>query len=268
MRKPMTSRLIILGAMIILGTLQATHAQTSAGQLTDLDVSSAAAEASQQLSEIERIESALLAPPDQCASPCFWDFQPGKNTLAQFKLLALAIFTDTGKAYTASDYVLHGLYNHGVAFHTSAAPGAALDSIVDYVYVRVDPMLAQTASVKIEPFTPASIIPKFGNPDDAFLLFGKGQLRGYRLVLLYASRNVVYIIRSSFQDGKACLTLDGVQNLTLYRFADSAAATQFVAATAGSDGLLQTIKTTTKQTATDFVQMAQAPDTRCLVVTP
>jgi hypothetical protein len=63
------------------------------------------------------------------------------------------------------------------------------------------------------------------------------------------------------------LTLDGVDSLTLYRFANQAAAETLVKNTAGTKGTLPaSISTTVNKNASDLVQMAQNPTTNCLTV--
>ena len=268
-RRLLAISFILVCITLILSTLQSTYAHPLAPDEAGKQVNALATQAATASpgSETTQIETALLAPPDQCAAPCFWQFQPGQNTLRQFKQLALGIFTNVDAAYADPNYVLRGVFDKGVALHTSAGASATLDTTVDYVYIRVEPSAALAASINLAAFAPASLIKKFGNPDNAFLLFNPARPGAYRLILLYGSRNVLYIIRGNFQDGKACLTLAGIDNISLYRFANVAAATQFISLTAGTTGLPPSITQNTHQTLADFSKIAQNPAANCLTVT-
>lgn len=151
--------------------------------------------------EMKRIESALLLPPDQCKSPCFWDFQPGKDTGDDFKRLALAIFKDSLKDYAAPERKLEGIDINGIALHISPSANSTSNKVVDYISVGVNPQLARSSSLNFDSFALTSIINTFGTPDDAILLYSPQAMKHYSLLLLYSTKNVVYEMRSSFQDG-------------------------------------------------------------------
>ncbi len=212
--------------------------------------------------DVVRLGTALLVPPNQCISPCLWEFQPGTQTLADFKQLALAAFGSAVQDYAAPDRVLTGFYSSGVALHTSPIANPTLSSVVDYLYVRVDPSQARAAGVSFDTVSPVSILKAFGKPSDAFLLFDK-KLRRYTLLLYYPTQSLVYVVRSAFDNSKACLNLTNVETLTLYRFKDAPATQQFVKDATGPGNVMPlSISTTTKQTLNDLVQGQTMP---CLI---
>jgi hypothetical protein len=159
-----------------------------------------------------------------------------------------------------------GIYADGVALHTSAGPNATLTSTVDYLFVRVIPSITQTAGVNINAFTPPSIVRAFGAPDDAFLLYSSSPLRSYQLLFLYGAQGVVYVIRGAFQGDQLCLTPDSIENITLYRFPNAAAAQGFLRLASGGVDGPQSIGVTTKQSARDLTGTAQSPTTNCLIL--
>jgi hypothetical protein len=216
---------------------------------------------------LKQLETALLVPADQCTTPCFWTFQVGTQTVTDFKQLTTSAFGSLVPQETAPEQIVRGAAVEGVALHTTTAGTPSLTTVVDALYVRLNPTRAQAASVNVNQFTSAAIISKYGAPTDAYLLYNASKPRVYRLILLYAARSMVYVVRGDFQNGKACLTLDGVDSLTLFRFANQAAAETFVKNTAGTKGTIPaSISTTVNKSASDLVQMAQNPTTNCFTV--
>lgn len=218
--------------------------------------------------DMKRVEAALLVPTDQCTVPCFWTFQAGTQTVADFKQVAVSVFQDAANDLVAPVRIVGGVQRNGVSLHAATIPNPILETPVDYVYVRVNPKLARAATVNLDQFSTTAIIGRYGAPNEAFLLFNARRPINYRLILLYSVRSAVYTIRGTFQSGKVCLTLDGVDALTLYRFANAAAAEKFVKDTAGTGGALPaSISATVRRSASDLAQMAQNPTTNCLTVT-
>ncbi len=214
----------------------------------------------------KQIETALLLPSDQCVTPCFWTLQSGKVTLREFKAFAASAFLAAPAVDAAA--ILPGVELNGVGLHAVSTPNSTLDTVADYVYLRVSPTEASAAGLNVGNVAPAGIIGAFGNPDDAFLLYGKKKTGSYRLMLLYLSRSMVYTVRGTFQNGKACLALSGLDNLTIYRFADAPTAQKFIGTTATNDGKLPpSISLNTQQKANGFTTLVKSP-TACLTPTP
>jgi hypothetical protein len=262
-----------LGILLIVPNLMpitATNSANPVSQTTAPSTASVNVTASphpNQVREMKRIEQALLIPADQCKSPCFWDLQPGKSTSADFKQLALSLFKDALKEYAAPDRPLEGIDINGVAFRASSSGSPASSRTIEYVYVRINPAIAQSSALSFDNFTPSAIIRIYGNPSEAYLLFDPERLTTYRLMLQYSEKNLVYLIRGTFQNGKACLILDGTESLALYHFANAPAMEKFIKVTAARGGTLPpSIRQTTGQSASDFTKMAQNSTTNCLTV--
>jgi hypothetical protein len=220
-----------------------------------------------QAVDMKRVEAALLVPADECTAPCFWTFRAGSQTVADFKQMAVAVFQDGARDLVAPGRIVEGVHSSGVALHAAASANPSLQTPVDYVYVRVNPSVARAASVNLDQFNAAAIIGKYGAPSEAFLLYNARRPIVYRLLLLYSARSMVYTVRGTIQGGKVCLTLDGVETLTLYRFANAGAAEKFVKDTTGTRGTLPApISATVRRSVGDLVQMAQNPATNCLTV--
>jgi len=249
---------VILCTVLALSTQTPIYASVATNQPTQVALQSTASP------DLARLVTALLIPPAQCVSPCIWEFQPGKQTLADFKGLVLSAFGNAAQAYAAPDQVVTGFYSSGVALHTAPITNPTPSSVVAYLYVRVAPAEARAAAVNFDALAPASVIKAFGKPADAFLLFDK-KLRRFTLFLYYPAQSLVYAVRSAFENGKACLTLTNVETLTVYRFKDAASAQQFIKEGTGpGDTLPPSISTNTRQTVNDFTQIAQSPTTKCL----
>jgi len=207
--------------------------------------------------------TAALLVPDACKPPCIWQFQPGKQTLAEFNQLVQTTLRQSTNTFSDADRGVVSLFGNGVGVYASTGPKPTASTVVDYFYVRVDVAQARAASVTLDSFAPAAIVRAFGAPADAYLLSSTKKLRRYALLLYYPARSMVYTMRSAYQNGQACLTLDGVETLTLYRFADSAAAEKFIRDASSTDNTLPaSISSTTKQTPKD---LAQNQGTVCLV---
>jgi hypothetical protein len=263
---PTIAGLIVIALMLTIPGLPATSTVARAQVATQI-VGTAQATDPTRVQALKQLETSLLVPTDQCTTPCFWTFQVGTHTVSDFKQVTTAAFGSLVPQETAPEQIMRGAAVEGLALHATTTGTPSLTTVVDAVYVRLNPTRAQAASVNVNQFGSAAIITKYGAPTDAYLLFNSSKPRVYRLVLLYATRSMVYIVRGDFQSGKACLTLDGVDSLTLFRFANQAAAETFVKNTAGTKGAMPaSISTTVNKNASDLVQMAQNPTTNCLSV--
>lgn len=215
-----------------------------------------------------KIESALLTTPDKCGELCIWTLQPGKQTLVEFQSFAAALVPDVaGKDARGA---AEGFYTDGVALHITPLADAKQSSVVDYLYVRVTPAPAQKAGFNVSGFTPAAMIGSLGNPSQAYLLFSKAQLgksNRFRLLLVYEKQSALYSITGAFQEGRACLTLESADSLTLYRFGSADSLNGYLRKLASStEKLPLTISATTNQTPADFTRMAQNPAADCLTL--
>jgi hypothetical protein len=263
---PTCAGLIVIALLLTIPALPATSTLARAQIATQI-VGTAQATDPTRVQALKRLETALLVPTDQCTTLCFWTFQVGTQTVADFKQVTTSAFGNLVPQENAPDRIVSGAAVEGIALHTTTAGTPSLTTAVDSISVRLSPTRAQAASVSVNQFGSAAIITKYGAPTDAYLLYNASKPRVYRLVLLYAARSMVYVVRGDFQTGKACLTLDGVDSLTLFRFANQAEAEKFVKDTAGTKGTLPaSISTTVNKSASDLVQMAQNPTTSCLTV--
>jgi len=228
----------------------------------------AAPSLAQSSEQIKKIEAGLLTTPDQCGTPCVWNFQPGKQTVADFRTLAAAFVPEVSKSDAHG--AVEGIHTAGVSLHMAAIDAPQLSSAVDYLYVRAVPEEVSAAGIKIDGFTPAAMIKSLGKPTEAYLLFNKAQVgksNRFRLFMVYTTQNVIYVMTGAFQDGKACLTPESADTLTLYRFGSTSTLDAYLRKFASNkDTLPATISVTTNQTVNDFLRMAQNPAADCLTL--
>lgn len=216
-----------------------------------------------------RIAESLLTTPDRCVEPCIWTFQPDVQIRSDFSQFAITLFPTVEQQ--ALQVFYPGATADGVGLY-AYIPNT--DAIVQYIFVRLRPAVAQAAEIDITHFTPAAMIQTLGNPDEAYLLFNKANLtriNRFRLVMVYADRHAAYVMLGSFREGQACLVADNAETLTLYRFGEKHEA-YFLESLLTSHSLNKelvlppTIAITTNQTPADFTRMAQNPTTDCLTL--
>jgi hypothetical protein len=197
-----------------------------------------------------------------------WTFQTGTQTLTDFRQLAAVLSPDAAQRDPRE--VGKGIYASGVNVQAFVRFYTEPDTVVQFISVRLLPSVAQADNINISNFTPAAMIQALGNPDEAYLLFSKQNINRtnrYRLILVYADRSAAYVINGRFREGKACLTPEDAETLTLYRFAGEAGMTDYLPRILTSRvSIPPTIRETTNQTPSDFVRMAQNPTTDCLTL--
>src|SRR5258706_14059957 len=91
--------LVILSTLAVLSTRSPLHAAGSTGEAAQVGLQTTASP------DVTRLVTALLVPPAQCVSPCLWDFQPGKQTLTDFKGLVLSAYGTAAQAVAAPEQV-------------------------------------------------------------------------------------------------------------------------------------------------------------------